>query len=99
MPTRFGYDKKRAHLSSLVVSGQMSRDTALGEIAKSHYPEAELREDRSYVTKKLGLTDDEFERLLRMPLKSHLDYQSNVELYRWLMKIRSILRAVFRMKI
>lgn len=93
LPTRFGYDKRRAHLSSLVVSGQMSREDALVEMAKAHYPESEQREDRAYVIKKLGLTDEEFEKLLRMPLKSHLDYPSNAVLYQKLIRIRSMLRG------
>lgn len=77
LPTRFGYDKRRAHLSSLIVAGQMTRDEALAELAREHYPVEELRRDRAFVAKKLGLTEAQLEELMRAPLRTHRDYPSN----------------------
>lgn len=91
LPTRFGYDKRRAHLSSLVVSGQISRSDALAEMEESKYPDAEQREDRAYIIKKLGLSEEEFERLLNMPHKTFRDYPSNAKLYAKLFKLRAFL--------
>lgn len=87
LPTRFGYDKRKAHLSSLIVSGQMTRQAALAELEASAYPPDELRRDRAYVTKKLGLTEAEFEALLRAPLRSYRDYPSNEGRQQWLRRI------------
>lgn len=84
LPTRFGYDKRRAHLSSLIVAGQMSRAEALAELGREHYPAEELRRDRAYVAKKLGLSDAQLEELLQAPLHTHRDYPSNEKLMRGL---------------
>lgn len=92
LPTRFGYDKKRAHLSSLVVSGQLSREAAMAEMEATKYPEYEMREDRAYVLKKLGLSEEEFERFLHMPLKTYRDYPNNAMLYKRLLALRSFVR-------
>jgi hypothetical protein len=58
---------------------------------KSKYPDAEQREDRAYIIKKLGLSEDEFERLLNMPHKTFRDYPSNAKLYAKLFKLRAFL--------
>lgn len=77
LPARFGFDKRKAHLSSLVVAGQLTRDEALAELAREIYPADELRRDRAFVAKKLGLTESELEALLRAPLRTYRDYPSN----------------------
>ena len=82
LPTRFGFDKRLAHLSSLIVAGQMTRDEALAELGREHYPPEELRRDRGFVIKKLGLSETEFETLMRAPLRTHRDYPSNEQLMR-----------------
>ncbi|MCB0484999.1 MAG: N-acetyl sugar amidotransferase [Cyclobacteriaceae bacterium] len=81
LPTRFGYDKRRAHLSSLIVSGQLSREAALHELEKPLYDPKELDEDKAYIQKKLDLSPEEFEEILRQPLKTHKDYPSNESVY------------------
>ena len=87
LPTKFGIDKRRAHLSSLVCSGQISREEALAEIAKPPYTPEKLEEDLEYVSKKLGFKREEFEALMQEPPRSHLDYPSEIKVYqalRWL---------------
>jgi N-acetyl sugar amidotransferase len=106
LPNRFGYDKRKAHLSSLIVSGQMTRDQALAELEKPLYEPAELAEDKDYVIRKLGLTGAEFEELLNAPLRKHSDYATNarqvqafrryVRLRRWLTRMTGFRRAVIR---
>jgi N-acetyl sugar amidotransferase len=76
LPTKFGYDKRRSHLSSLICSGETTRDAALKELDKPTYQPAMQEEDREYVVKKLGLTDDEFEAILHAPKKTFWDYPS-----------------------
>lgn len=80
LPLRFGYDKRKAHLSSLIVSGQMTRVEALQEMEKELYPQAQLREDKEFVLRKLGLSEKDFENLLHAPLKTFRDYDSNYRL-------------------
>lgn len=74
LPTKFGYDKRRAHLSTLICSGQMTREEALEEIQKPSLPAEMATEDREYVTRKLGMTDSEFDEIMRTPPRSHLDF-------------------------
>jgi len=76
LPGKFGYDKRRAHLSSLVCSGAVSRTEALNELEQPAYSPAMQEEDREYVVKKLGLTDMEFEDIMNAPKKSYWDYPS-----------------------
>ena len=76
LPTKFGYDKRRSHLSSLICSGETTRDAALKELDKPTYQPTMQEEDREYVVKKLGLTDDEFESILNAPKKTFWDYPS-----------------------
>ncbi|MBN1306074.1 MAG: N-acetyl sugar amidotransferase [Anaerolineales bacterium] len=82
LPVKFGFDKRRVHLSSLICSGQISRDNALEEISKPTYPPTMQEEDREYVVKKLKLSDEEFQAILDSPPKSYWDYPSNGRLLR-----------------
>lgn len=81
LPVKFGYDKRRAHLSSLVLSGQMTRDEALATMQEDIYPQKERKEDRAFVLKKLGFTEDEFNTLMAAPKKTYKDYPSNENLF------------------
>jgi len=91
LPKRFGYDKRIAHLSSLIVTGQMSRNDAIQEMEKELYPPGELREDKEFILKKLGLSDTEFENLMRLPQKTYKDYPSDERLLEFMNMVRNIL--------
>jgi N-acetyl sugar amidotransferase len=74
LPTKFNIDKRKAHFSALILSGQMTRDEALAELNKPLYRPDELEEELDYVTDKLGFTREEFADIMRMPGKRHTDY-------------------------
>jgi hypothetical protein len=76
LPAKFGFDKRRSHLSSLICSGEITREAALEELEKPTYSPAMQEEDREYVVKKLGLTDEQFEAIMNAPQKSFWDYPS-----------------------
>ncbi|MBM3778751.1 MAG: N-acetyl sugar amidotransferase [Acidimicrobiia bacterium] len=76
LPVKFGVDIRRLHLSSLIWSGQLSREAALEELAEDDYPTAQQESDRDYVVKKLGLTRPEFDRLMALPRRTFHDYPS-----------------------
>jgi N-acetyl sugar amidotransferase len=92
LPTKFGVDKRRAHLSSLIMNGEMDRSEALAELAEPLYAPEDLAEDRSYVLKKLGFSELEFAKILEMPPKRHDDYPSSVALFRILARYREVAR-------
>lgn len=76
LPEKFGFDKRRSHLSSLVCSGEVTREQALDELNIPTYAPSMQEEDREYVVKKLGLTDAEFTAIMTAPKKSYWDYPS-----------------------
>src|SRR5690606_19725513 len=61
LPKKFGFDKRKAHLSSLILSGQLGREDALKELAAPDYPEDLRKQDHEFIAKKLGLTVSEFD--------------------------------------
>ena len=88
LPHRFGFDKRLAHLSSVVLSGQMTRDAALEEFDKGHLTDEDVRLEHDYMARKLGLSAIEFEELMQRPLHQHTDYPMTDQVkrdkyYRW----------------
>jgi N-acetyl sugar amidotransferase len=80
LPRKFGYDKRRAHFSSLILTQQMTRDDALAKIAKPAYAEADVAEDFEYVANKLGLTVEDLRALMNGENRSFRDYKSSIGL-------------------
>lgn len=80
LPTKFGVDKRRIHLSDLIMNGEIDRDEALEQLKQPLYDPVQLEQDRSYVCKKLGFTADEFAQYLAAPPVSHYTYPSYARL-------------------
>ena len=82
LPKKFGFDKRRLHLSSLIWSGQISRNDALEEITKADYS-MELRDqDRGFVEEKLRISHEEFEQIMNSPVKNFWDYPSYKKIFK-----------------
>jgi len=94
LPKKFNIDKRRAHLSTLICSGQLSREQALKEIEADPYPLDLFEKDREYVLSKLGLTDKEFEEIMSFPVHSYKDYPNN---YFWFENLNFFVRLAKRM--
>lgn len=77
LPKKFGFDKRKAHLSSLIVAGQITREEAIIELSKPLYSDNELNEDKEYLAKKLGITLSEFESIMNQSNKVFTDYPSD----------------------
>lgn len=73
---KFGYDKRRAHFSSLILTGQMNREEALRKLAEPPYDEILAIQDLEYVAKKLGLTKEGFIEMMNDDNKTFRDYKS-----------------------
>ena len=92
LPKKFGYDKRKVHFSSLICSGEMTRGQALDSLRSETYP-AELQvEDRIYVIKKLGLTEQEFDEIMELPKKTYDDYPSYRHVYSGYRSARALYR-------
>jgi len=74
LPHKFGIDKRKPHLSTLIFSGQITKNDALNELKKPLYDEKMLIEEKEYVLKKFGLTENEFDQLMSKPRIEHLHY-------------------------
>jgi N-acetyl sugar amidotransferase len=83
LPRGFGFHKRRAHFSSLILTGQMSREAALERIAKPEMDEQFLRQEFEYVAHKLDLTVDELQKIFDSPKKTYRDYLNK----RWMIGI------------
>lgn len=94
LPTKFNMDKRRPHLSSQILSGELTRDQALEELKKPLYDEVELREDKSYIAKKLGITVDELEQLVNSPGHDYSEYPNWDTRYKFMLKVKNFVRKV-----
>jgi aminotransferase len=74
LPTKFGYDKRRPHYSSMIVSGQMERADAVERLTDPLYDPEELRIDREYFCTKLGISEAELDRHIAAPARHYSDY-------------------------
>jgi N-acetyl sugar amidotransferase len=77
LPQKFGFDKRRPHLSCLILDGKLSRDEALAEVERPAIDPEELRRDRVFTIKKLGLSEAEFDEIMALPRKTFWDYPSH----------------------
>jgi hypothetical protein len=76
LPRRFGYEKRRAHFSSLIMTSQMTREQALTRISRSEMDEHFLNREFEYVAHKLGLSVDELQQCFAVSKKSYRDYKN-----------------------
>jgi hypothetical protein len=91
---KFGFDKRRAYLSALICSGQASRDQALAELEKPPYDPLLLRQDLRFVVKKLGLTEADWEDIMRAPPRLAREYPSNHILFHSMRRWKNVFRAI-----
>jgi N-acetyl sugar amidotransferase len=80
LPTKFGYDKRRAHFSSLILTGQMTREEALRRIAQPAHDPDTVAQDFEYVATKLDLTVDELRQIMAGPNRTYRDYANSMAL-------------------
>jgi N-acetyl sugar amidotransferase len=81
LPRRFGFDMRRVDLSSLILTGQMTRDDALARLQQPPYDPDVMKQDFEYVATKLGITADELRRYQDMPLKFYWDYRNQLRIF------------------
>jgi N-acetyl sugar amidotransferase len=76
LPRKFGYDKRRSHLSSRVCSGEVTREQALADIQRPPYDAVLQEEDCIYVAKKLGISRGELDALIAAPPRRFEEFDS-----------------------
>ncbi len=76
LPQKFGYEKRRAHFSSLILTGQMTREEALDRISRPEMDEQFLRQEFEYVANKLDLTVEQLQQIFEGENKTYRDYKN-----------------------
>lgn len=80
LPRKFGYEKRRAHFSSLILTGQMTREEALERISQPELSDEFLQREFEYIANKLDLTPDELQAIFEGKNKTYKNYKSKIEI-------------------
>ncbi len=82
LPIRYNFDKRKSHLSSLIVTNQLTREEAIEKLKLPAYDE-----------EKINITEEEFENAIKMPLISNYSFKTSkwLKLYKVAVKFRRIL--------
>lgn len=81
LPEKFGYDTRKVQFSSLILTGQMTREEALERILEPAYDPETIDQDIEYIATKLGISVEELNGYFRAPNKSFRDYKSQMWVY------------------
>ncbi len=84
LPYKFGYDKRKAHLTSLILSGQISRSRALELLREPLYDLMLLNEDKIYIAKKLSISVQELETIIEQPTHHYSEFPNHERKKRYL---------------
>lgn len=76
LPEKFKVDKRKAHLSTLICSGQITKEKALEELNQPIYDKEQLIIDKEFVLKKLDLDESSFNQLMKLPIRKHTDFET-----------------------
>ena len=74
---KFGYEKRRAHFSSLILTGQMKRDDAIKRISRPELDEITLMQEYEFVANKLDISKNKLDEFFNGENKTYLDYPNN----------------------
>ncbi|MDB4403121.1 N-acetyl sugar amidotransferase [bacterium] len=100
LPKKFGVDKRRAHLSNLILSGEITREEALAELEQPTYDPDLQQQDLQYVSKKLGFTVEEMEEILAQDPIPHEAYGTDeaqqASLMRWVTRVSKLRNFALR---
>ncbi len=98
LPKKFGYDTRRVHYSSLILTGQMTREDALEKLARPSFDAATIAQDFEYVATKLGISVTQLQGYLDAPNKTVRDYRSQENIFQVGAKIMKVLGLEKRKK-
>lgn len=90
LPEKFGVDKRKAHLSTLVCSGQMTREQALEEMKRPPIDPEQLKVDMEFVLKKLDLSRNEFDAIMHLPIQNHRNFETEGSLFNYYPVLRPL---------
>lgn len=89
LPEKFNFDKRKIHLSDMILSGQISREEALRQLEEPPIPTQERKELISYFKKKMGYSDAEYDEMISAKPRSHKEFPNQewiIDAYKKYMK-------------
>lgn len=92
LPERYGLDKRRPHLSSMILTGFLSRTAALKILEEPLYDAHLLKLDKEYICNKLEISENEFNSFIKSEKVDHSDYPSSEYFINFLLKIYNIIK-------
>lgn len=92
MPTKYGFDYRKATLSNQICSGQTTREIALKALETSPFETLDVEKERAYICKKLGISEEEFAQLMQMKPLTYKDFPNGEK---WINFIFSVYRLLF----
>ncbi|MFN4976163.1 MAG: N-acetyl sugar amidotransferase [Bacteroidota bacterium] len=98
LPTRFGYDTRRVQFSSLIVTGQMSREEAIQELTLKPYNSDTIHTDIQFIADKLGISVEELNEYHKLPKKWYFNYKNEKNIFNLGAKILQLLGLEFAIK-
>ncbi|PKV48783.1 N-acetyl sugar amidotransferase [Aquimarina sp. MAR_2010_214] len=81
LPKKFGYDTRKVQFSSLILTGQMTREDALEELKKPAYDPETIKQDFEFIANKLGISVEKLQSYMDAPNKTYKDYKSQESIY------------------
>ena len=91
LPERFGFDTRRVQFSSLILTGQMTREEALEKLSKPAYDPEKIEDEFNYIATKLGISSDELRWYFNMPKKFYWDYKNQKSIFNLGAKVLNLL--------
>ncbi|MDX9883397.1 MAG: N-acetyl sugar amidotransferase [Prolixibacteraceae bacterium] len=82
LPERFGYDTRKVQYSSLILTGQMTREEALEKLKEPAYNPATIEDEFNYIATKLGISPEELRQYFTMPKNYYWDYKNQQNIFR-----------------
>jgi len=96
LPVKFGIDKRKAHLSTLICAGEISRNEALEVLSQPTYDQKSVNEDIEYICKKLAFSPEEFELIMKDSPRSYKDYPNGEKMLNFTYKVYNTLKRVLK---
>jgi N-acetyl sugar amidotransferase len=81
LPMKFGFDTRKVQFSSLILTGQMTREEALKKLSEPAFDPETINQDFEYVATKLGISVEELQGYMDAPNKTYKDYKSQESIY------------------
>jgi N-acetyl sugar amidotransferase len=88
LPNKFGIDKRKAHLSSLICSNQITREQAVAELTLPLISVNEINSEKEYLEKKFNINSSEFDLIMNEHPKTFYDYRNSFEIIKKIQLLR-----------